>query len=156
MLVEPPRHHLAEDRDMTTTTVTFETTECTRCGGCGHYSFNQLDGTRCFKCHGKGIQLSRRGAAARKAYNEAYDAATPVVLAADIKAGMRLFQPGTVTRLTATADAEPDRFNLNRVMVRSARADYVFDASSELHVRTTQAHEAGAERVRKMSGATIG
>lgn len=27
---------------------------CSRCGGCGEYSFNPTDGTRCFKCHGKG------------------------------------------------------------------------------------------------------
>jgi len=25
---------------------------CTRCGGTGEYSFNRMDGTRCFKCHG--------------------------------------------------------------------------------------------------------
>ncbi|GHV06463.1 hypothetical protein FACS1894217_05190 [Clostridia bacterium] len=26
---------------------------CSRCGGSGHYSYNQIDGTRCFKCGGK-------------------------------------------------------------------------------------------------------
>ncbi len=25
---------------------------CPRCGGTGHYSYNQIDGTRCFKCSG--------------------------------------------------------------------------------------------------------
>lgn len=29
---------------------------CTRCGGGGHYSYNQMYGTTCFKCHGSGYQ----------------------------------------------------------------------------------------------------
>lgn len=27
---------------------------CERCGGCGRYSFNQVDGSRCYGCNGKG------------------------------------------------------------------------------------------------------
>ena len=27
---------------------------CSRCGGSGHYSYNQRDGSRCFKCNGRG------------------------------------------------------------------------------------------------------
>lgn len=27
---------------------------CTRCGGSGHYSYNQMDGTRCYGCNGTG------------------------------------------------------------------------------------------------------
>lgn len=27
---------------------------CSRCGGSGRYSFNQIDGDKCFGCHGKG------------------------------------------------------------------------------------------------------
>jgi len=26
---------------------------CSRCGGSGHYSYNQISGTRCFNCNGK-------------------------------------------------------------------------------------------------------
>ncbi len=40
---------------------------CSRCGGSGHYSYCQRYGTRCFKCGGKGVVLSKRGAVA-KAY----------------------------------------------------------------------------------------
>ena len=29
---------------------------CTRCGGSGHYSYNQMDGTRCYGCNGTGKQ----------------------------------------------------------------------------------------------------
>lgn len=28
---------------------------CSRCGGTGHYSFNRMDGTRCFGCKGVGV-----------------------------------------------------------------------------------------------------
>ena len=32
---------------------------CGRCGGCGQYSFNQVDGTRCYGCAGVGHVLPR-------------------------------------------------------------------------------------------------
>ena len=31
--------------------------KCPRCGGSGHYSYNQLDGTRCYGCGGSGIKV---------------------------------------------------------------------------------------------------
>src|SRR5205823_10263506 len=43
----------------------FESTGCTRCGGSGHYSYCQSYGTRCFKCAGKGVTLTKRGAVAQ-------------------------------------------------------------------------------------------
>lgn len=30
---------------------------CPRCGGSGHYSYNQMDGTRCYGCNGSGVQV---------------------------------------------------------------------------------------------------
>lgn len=30
---------------------------CNRCGGSGRYSYNQIDGDRCFGCAGKGVTL---------------------------------------------------------------------------------------------------
>lgn len=47
-------------------TVSFETRPCTRCGGSGHFSYNSVDGTRCFGCRGKGTQLTKRGAEAKR------------------------------------------------------------------------------------------
>jgi len=41
-----------------------ETQTCTRCGGSGRYSYNQIDGDRCYGCNGKGIAYTKRGAAA--------------------------------------------------------------------------------------------
>lgn len=43
----------------------FETQTCTRCGGSGQYSFNLLDGTKCYGCSGTGNKLTKRGLAAQ-------------------------------------------------------------------------------------------
>jgi hypothetical protein len=43
----------------------FETETCGRCGGTGHYSYNQINGTVCFGCHGHKVRLTKRGAAAQ-------------------------------------------------------------------------------------------
>ena len=32
---------------------------CPRCGGSGHYSYNQIDGTRCYGCNGSGIAIQK-------------------------------------------------------------------------------------------------
>lgn len=42
----------------------FERTTCSRCGGSGHYSYCQGYGTKCFKCHGSGKALTKRGSIA--------------------------------------------------------------------------------------------
>lgn len=43
---------------------------CGRCGGTGEYSWNQVDGSRCYGCNGKGSRLTKRGQAAF-AYSQA-------------------------------------------------------------------------------------
>ncbi len=43
----------------------FEVQTCGRCGGSGRYSFNLMDGDRCYGCGGTGIKYTKRGAAAR-------------------------------------------------------------------------------------------
>jgi hypothetical protein len=48
----------------------FETVTCGRCGGTGNYSYCQMHGTRCFKCWGTGLVYTKRGAAARKFYED--------------------------------------------------------------------------------------
>lgn len=42
----------------------YERTECSRCGGSGRYSWNAVDGDRCWGCRGSGQQLTKQ---ARKA-----------------------------------------------------------------------------------------
>jgi len=46
----------------------FENTECSRCGGTGQYSYNQMTGTRCFKCNGGKNVYTKRGALAQRFY----------------------------------------------------------------------------------------
>lgn len=43
---------------------TLETETCSRCGGTGQYSYCQRYGTKCFKCAGQKVTLTKRGAAA--------------------------------------------------------------------------------------------
>lgn len=53
----------------TATRITFETTACTRCSGQGRIAmYSHVAGGVCAKCGGNGKQLSRRGAAAERAY----------------------------------------------------------------------------------------
>lgn len=42
---------------------------CPRCGGSGHYSYNQMDGTRCYGCQGSGISVQTVRAYTEKEYN---------------------------------------------------------------------------------------
>lgn len=63
----------------------FERQDCTRCGGSGRYSFNQVDGDRCYGCGGKGVTLTKRGAAAHRFYVELTS-----ILASEVMVGMKL------------------------------------------------------------------
>jgi hypothetical protein len=49
------------------TTLTYATETCGRCGGSGHYSYNQINGTVCFGCHGQKTRLTKAGAKAQAA-----------------------------------------------------------------------------------------
>lgn len=67
----------------------FESTTCSRCGGSGHYSYCQSHGTRCFKCGGHGIVLTKRGAVAQQVFNEML-----TVEAQDVEPGMKVLDSG--------------------------------------------------------------
>lgn len=47
------------------TTIAYEKETCGRCGGTGQYSYNQVDGSRCYGCGGTGQRLTKRGKAAK-------------------------------------------------------------------------------------------
>lgn len=61
----------------------FENESCGRCGGSGRYSFNSIDGDMCYGCSGRGVKLTKRGAAAQKFFHDSLK--KPL---ADIKPGM--------------------------------------------------------------------
>lgn len=44
-------------------------TACPRCGGSGHYSYNQMDGSRCYGCGGRGTVTQNVRAYTEKEYN---------------------------------------------------------------------------------------
>lgn len=48
----------------------FETEPCSRCNGTGAYSYCQTYGSKCFKCGGNKIVLTKRGAVARAYLDE--------------------------------------------------------------------------------------
>jgi len=75
----------------------FETEVCGRCGGSGRYSYNQIDGDRCYGCNGKRICLTKRGAAAKAWAEERREIAVT-----DVKVGQRIFW-GQGGRCTVTA-----------------------------------------------------
>lgn len=47
------------------TKLLFESLLCSRCCGSGQYSYCSLYGRTCFKCHGNGVVLTKRGHAAQ-------------------------------------------------------------------------------------------
>lgn len=51
----------------------FEVCTCGRCGGSGRYSFNQVDGDRCYGCGGTGLKRTKRGAAAHAFYTKSQE-----------------------------------------------------------------------------------
>ncbi len=82
---------------MTNETPAYETETCSRCHGSGHYSYNQMTGTTCFKCHGHKVAYTKRGQAA-----VAYAKKLRSVLIADVKIGDRIYW-GNGGRCTVTA-----------------------------------------------------
>lgn len=48
----------------------FEIETCSRCGGSGTYSYCQTYGTTCFKCSGRKVMLTKRGAVAYEYFQD--------------------------------------------------------------------------------------
>lgn len=63
----------------------FEVKTCSRCGGSGQYSYNQIDGSRCYGCNGDKIQHTKRGKAAKLFYVESLK-----LMPENIKVGQRI------------------------------------------------------------------
>jgi hypothetical protein len=80
----------------------FERQDCTRCGGSGRYSFNLMDGDRCFGCAGKGVTLTKRGAAAQKWMRERMEVAAEFVKVGD-RVRLRGFATFTVREIVHEA-----------------------------------------------------
>lgn len=53
---------------MTNKPTIFQSETCGRCGGSGRYSYNQMHGSTCYGCSGKGSKLTKAGRAAYDFY----------------------------------------------------------------------------------------
>jgi|TARA_R110000744_G_C18937359_1_gene513907 hypothetical protein len=85
----------------------FENVCCSRCGGTGHYSFNQADGSTCFKCKGSKTFLTPRGRAAQDYYTSLITVPAQSVRVGDVIFPMSYEKRGVVTKvLTASEDKE--------------------------------------------------
>lgn len=78
----------------TTTTATNNTAiiSCPRCNGSGHYSFNLIDGTMCYRCRGAGRvkvniakQAQSRAAAAKRDEEESARRNTYIAAMAEVR-----------------------------------------------------------------------
>jgi len=65
----------------------WEVQTCSRCGGCGEYSFNMIDGTRCYGCGGSGLKLTKRGAEAKAFYQRSLES-----IVKDVQVGDYVFE----------------------------------------------------------------
>lgn len=78
----------------------FETDTCGRCAGSGHYSYNAVNGTRCFGCGGTGQRLTKRGAAAKSFFESL------------ISKPLQQIQPGdNILTATGSMGLGPDRWH---------------------------------------------
>ena len=90
----------------TVTHVGVQTTECSRCGGTGHFSFNQLTGTRCFRCNGAQLEATKLGQTARDAI-AAWKVEHLHVLVTDLAVGDRFVDSNGKTRTLTVAVSAP-------------------------------------------------
>ena len=77
----------------------FEIETCGRCGGTGEYSFNLMDGTRCYGCQGKGVRYTKRGAAAYEYFRKGF-----TVKWSEVEVGQKVFEKSRWLTVTAITD----------------------------------------------------
>lgn len=98
----------------------FETRDCGRCGGSGHYSYNTMDGTRCYGCRGSGKVLTPKAKKAKKIYDAERDAIL-VMPASAVTEGMVLWSDGvpgfTASRWRRVLSVRPDDLNPGKIII---------------------------------------
>lgn len=97
----------------TATATTLEIEICGRCGGGGRYSYNQIDGDRCYGCGGSGKRYTKRGKTAA-----AYLTALRSKRAADVVIGDKILDEGgmfTVSQWVEITEIAPD-FSCSKIV----------------------------------------
>lgn len=101
------------------TIIRYERTECSRCDGTGHYSFNPVDGTICFKCRGNKTTLTKQGASAQAKVAELKDQLL-LVPASTIQVGDK-FQPMGRRGWLTVEEVSPAGSTLNARIIDGVR-----------------------------------
>ena len=143
----------------TAVVITYEQQTCGRCGGCGSYSYNQITGSRCFKCHGAGTVDSRKGAKARAAVaekrNELYGRAIE-----DVKVGDRAKMPGrgmfAADRWATITESQADDLNAGFWSLRCDGSGLGAQRGHRMHVFTPEAAAAILDFAATLKGCTVG
>lgn len=90
----------------------FEHITCARCGGSGKYSYNLMDGDRCYGCGGTGYTLTRRGRAAQAYLDSLRVKPATAVQVGDLVEFEHFTGPWSAVRVIARVEAiEPDTVN---------------------------------------------
>lgn len=133
--------------------VTFETTECTRCGGSGKYSFNPLDGDRCYGCRGTGSQLTRAGKAAKARFDKAMEEMK--VTYADVNEGDKIRQVHGNRKWNTILSVTDDDLNPGRIVVKTYQWTLSTFPSCSVYRWDPKVAEKAANAVSRLKGATI-
>lgn len=112
---------------MTTNYEIWESEACGRCGGSGRYSYNSMDGDRCYGCGGTGLVLTKAGAAAREAWLEAN---TDVIPALEIREGDVILDRDVKRRVAAMRVTTAAERGLDRLGFHSAGTAFYVDMTT--------------------------
>lgn len=103
--------------------IQYEREACSRCDGSGHYSYNSITGTECFKCRGTRKQLTKQAA---KSFNLITEFKRDMleVPASMIEPGDQIRVPGNYKRMPVEW-AELDTLNPGRISIGFTKSDGV-------------------------------
>jgi len=107
----------------------FETETCSRCGGSGEYSYCEMYGTRCFKCHGKGRALTKR---AQVAY--AWEQRQNLIPALAVTVGMRIKALGMTITVQSIGEGSVSKSLQNGVWIENTPHIALQGQSHAMHV----------------------
>lgn len=112
---------------------------CSRCHGSGHYSYNQLTGTLCFKCSGTKLQRTKRGEAVFRFLREMTETTALDVKVGDIVSydnhftGRHRFEIAKIIETAPMSDRQR-----SVVLVSKGGKQFGFGGGVRLHLAVTE------------------
>lgn len=92
----------------------FETETCSRCNGSGEYSYCEMYGKTCFKCHGKTVTLTKRAQVAH-----AWEQRQNLVPASTVQIGQRIKALGVTITVRSIEPGSQSKSLQNGVWVEN-------------------------------------